>query len=148
MTPAVLVINADDEPLHRVSLPHAMRMLWRNVAVIHEEVPGRRIGSYPMPRVVRLITYVVAKWRYTRGPTWSRSAVMTRDHRRCGYCDKAATTIDHVLPVSRGGKSSWTNTVAACYDCNQRKGSRTPEEASMRLRRPPTTPTWSQIFRR
>lgn len=55
METAVLVLNADLGPLHRVSLKHAVRMLWRQVAVVHEAEPDRRLGIYPMPRVLRLI---------------------------------------------------------------------------------------------
>lgn len=142
---AVVVLNADLDVLHRVSLHKAIRMLFRQVAVIHEEVPGRRIGPYPMPRVLRLITYVVTKWRYTRGPTWSKHGVLVRDGRRCGYCNATATTIDHVHPASRGGTNAWTNTVACCLGCNQKKGDRTPTEAGMTLRITPAAPSWRQV---
>jgi 5-methylcytosine-specific restriction endonuclease McrA len=97
----VLVINADLGPLHRVSLRHAVRMLFRQVAVVHEAEPDRIIGVYPMPKVVRLVQYVVTKWRYSAGPAWSRSGVLNRDGRHCGYCSKAATTVDHILPRAR-----------------------------------------------
>jgi len=145
---AVLVINADLGPLHRVSLRHAVRMLWRQVAVVHEAEPDRRIGAYPLPRVVRLVSYVVTRWRHTKGPAWSRSAVLARDGRRCAYCGGHAATIDHVLPSSRGGKNTWLNTVAACSGCNQRKGDRTPAEAGMVLRFTPTAPSWYAVSSR
>ncbi len=118
----VLVINADLGPLHRVSLRHAVRMLVRKVAEVHEAEPDRLIGVYPVPVVVRLVRYVVTKWRYTTGPAWSRCGVLIRDGGRCGYCGGAATTVDHILPRSRGGRNTWANTVAACDGCNQRKG--------------------------
>jgi 5-methylcytosine-specific restriction endonuclease McrA len=54
---------------------------------------------------------------------------------------RAATTVDHVTPRSRGGRNSWLNTVAACGDCDQRKGDRTPTEAGMVLLAKPTAPT-------
>src|SRR5262249_56140191 len=76
---AVLVLNADLGPLHRVSLRHAVRMLCRQVAEVHEAEPDRLIGVWPVPRVVRLVRYVVTRWRYTGGPAWSRSGVMARD---------------------------------------------------------------------
>jgi 5-methylcytosine-specific restriction endonuclease McrA len=126
---AVLVLNADLGPLHRVSLRHAIRMLLRQVAEIHEAEPDRLIGVYPLPRVVRLVRYVVTRWRYSAGPAWSRQGVLNRDGRRCGYCHAPATTVDHVLPRSRGGRNSWKNTVAACDPCNQHKRDRTPAEA-------------------
>lgn len=141
----VLVVNADLGPLHRVTVRHAIRMLLRQVAEIHEADPDRLIGVFPIPTVVRLVRYVVTRWRKSRGPKWSRTGVLTRDGRRCGYCDQAASTIDHVLPRSRGGGNTWLNTIAACNTCNQRKGDRTPAEARMVLRFEPTTPTWYSV---
>jgi len=148
MTASVLVINVDKGPLHHVSLHKALRMLWRQVAVVHEAEPGVRIGPYEMPRVLRLITYVYPKWRYTKGPVWSRRAVLARDGHRCGYCQAWADTIDHILPTSRGGQNSWDNTVACCHACNQHKGDRTPAAAGMRLVVTPAVPTWASMIRR
>jgi 5-methylcytosine-specific restriction endonuclease McrA len=138
----VLVLNADFGPLQRVSVRHAIRMLFREVAVVHEARPDARIGVYPIPTVVRLVSYVVTRWRRSRGPAWSRAGVLARDGRRCGFCGGAAGTVDHVLPRSRGGENTWENTVAACGRCNNRKGNRTPAEARMPLRRTPVAPTW------
>ena len=142
---AVLVLNADLGPLHRVSLRHAIRMLCRRVAVVHESEPDIRFGVFPMPTVVRLVQYVVTRWRYSSGPAWSRSGVHERDSGHCAYCGGRATTIDHVLPRSRGGRNTWLNTVAACGPCNQRKGDRTPAEAGMRMRFEPYAPTWASL---
>lgn len=144
----VLVINADLGPLHRVSLRHAVRMLARQVAEVHEAQPDRLIGVWPVPTVVRLIRYVVTRWRYTAGPAWSRHGVLARDRHRCGYCGAHASTVDHILPRSRGGRNTWTNTVAACGGCNQRKDSRTPAEAGMTLRWEPIAPSWAELARR
>jgi 5-methylcytosine-specific restriction endonuclease McrA len=145
MEAAVLVLNADLGPLHRVSLRHAIRMLCRQVAEVHESEPDIRIGVFPIPRVVRLVRYVVTKWRYTQGPAWSRGGVLRRDGHRCAYCSRPANTVDHVLPSSRGGKNTWANTVAACAPCNQRKGDRTPEEAGMPLSLTPVAPSWAAM---
>lgn len=144
----VLVLNADLGPLHRVSVRHAIRMLLRQVAEIHEAQPDRLIGVYPMPTVVRLVRYVVTRWRYTAGPAWSRPGVLARDRHRCAYCGGHATTIDHVLPRSRGGANTWLNTVAACGGCNSAKDNRTPAEAGMTLRWEPTVPSWAALTRR
>jgi len=142
----VLVLNADFGPLHRVSVRHAIRMLFRRVAVVHEARPDARIGVYPIPTVVRLVSYVVTRWRRSRGPSWSRAGVLVRDGRRCAFCGGAASTVDHVLPRSRGGGDTWENTVAACARCNNRKGDRTPAEARMPLRWTPAAPTWSALL--
>ena len=96
----VLVLNADLGPLHRVAVRHAIRMLCRQVAEIHESEPDIRLGVWPMPRAVRLVRYIVT-WRYTSGPAWSRHGVLVRDGHVCAYCSAVATTIDHVLPRSR-----------------------------------------------
>ncbi|MGC5660038.1 HNH endonuclease [Micromonospora sp. WMMD723] len=142
---AVLVINADLGPLHRVTVQHAIRMLCRRVAEIHEAEPDRVIGVFPVPRVVRLVRYVVTRWRFSAGPAWSRAGVLRRDGGRCAYCGGPASTVDHVLPRSRGGGNTWRNTTAACYPCNQHKGDRTPAEADMPLRRELATPSWASL---
>src|SRR6185436_5753385 len=103
MMSAVLVLNADCGPLHRVSLRHAIRMLFRQVAVVHEAEPDATMGIFPVPTVVRLVSYVVTRWRHSRGPGWTRAGVLVRDKRTCAYCGDPATTIDHVMPRSRGG---------------------------------------------
>jgi len=144
----VLVLNADLGPLHRVSLKHAIRMLCRRVAEIHEAEPDRLIGIYPRPKVLRLVTYVVTRWRYAAAPAWSRRGVLVRDRHRCAYCLGRASTVDHIVPRSRGGANTWLNTVAACGGCNQRKGDRTPAEAGVRLRFEPAAPTWAALVRR
>lgn len=137
---AVLVLNADCGPLHRVSLRHAIRMLFRQVAVVHEAEPDARIGVYPMPTVVRLVSYVVTRWRHSRGPAWSRAGVLVRDGRRCAYCGRRADTIDHVVPRSRGGGHTWENCVASCRTCNHRKADRLIEELGWTLRCVPAVP--------
>ena len=145
MTTDVLVLNADMQPLHRVSLRHAVRMLVRAVAEVHEAIPDQLIGVFPVPSAVRLVRYVVTRWRHHAGPAWSRPGVLKRDGRRCGYCAATATTVDHIVPRSRGGKNAWKNTVASCYSCNQIKADRTPAEAGMVLRVQPAAPTWASI---
>jgi 5-methylcytosine-specific restriction endonuclease McrA len=148
VTADVLVLNADEQPLLRVSLRHAIRMLVRQVAEIHDSVPDRLIGIFPVPTTVRLVRYVVTRWRHQHGPAWSKPGVIRRDNEHCGYCGAAgARTVDHIVPSSRGGANTWANTVAACYSCNQRKRDRTPAEAGMVLRTRPAAPSWAQVAR-
>jgi 5-methylcytosine-specific restriction endonuclease McrA len=148
VTETVLVLNADLGPLHRVTFRHAVRMLLRGVAEVHEADPERSLGELPWPKVLRLARYVVSKWRYSDGPTWSRRGVLERDERTCQYCGaENAHTIDHVVPRSQGGRSTWKNTVAACDPCNQRKRDRTPAQAGMVLLRAPGSPTWGTLRR-
>ena len=141
---AVTLLNASYEPLATVSFKHAVKMLFREVAIVEEARGDRMIGPHPWPKVIRLIRYVAMTWMY-RPAAWSRQGVLLRDRHRCGYCGAPARTIDHVLPESRGGPWSWLNNVAACEACNARKGSRTPEEAGMRLLVEPFQPTRAQL---
>lgn len=143
---AVLVLNAGYERLHYVTLRHAIGMLVRQVAVVEVEAPGRPFGPWPRPAVVRLLRYVRMTWQSRTRPSWSRRGLLRRDRNTCAYCGGHATTVDHVLPRSRGGDDSWSNTVAACPRCNHRKRDRTPLEAGMALRFVPRVPTWSEIL--
>lgn len=140
----VALLNASYEPLGKVSFQHAVRMLFRNVAVVEEGDADRHIGPHPWPKVIRLIRYVATRWLYRPAP-WHRGGVFIRDGHRCAYCNAKATTIDHLLPRSRGGEWSWLNCVAACEKCNGRKGNRTPAEAGMRLLFEPYVPTRAQL---
>ncbi len=144
---AVMLLNASYEPLGNVSFPHAVRMLFREVATVEEGHDDRMIGPHPWPRVIRLIRYVAATWMY-RPAGYSRDGVLRRDRRRCAYCGRHASTVDHLLPRSRGGGWTWSNTVAACETCNHRKANRTPDEAGMTLLVRPFTPTRAQLVGR
>lgn len=150
MVTAVTLLNASYEPLAKVTFQHAVKMLFREVAIVEEadELPdggARMIGPHPWPRVIRLVRYVATKWLY-RPAAWSRQGVLTRDRHRCGYCQGRATTVDHILPESRGGAWSWLNNVAACARCNGAKGNRTPEEAGMQLHVVLYVPTRAQLI--
>jgi 5-methylcytosine-specific restriction endonuclease McrA len=140
----VVVLNASYEPLHQVSFKHAVRMLFREVAVVEEALDDRMIGPHPWPKVVRLVRYVVTSWMH-RPAIYGRTSVLRRDRFRCAYCGRPGHTLDHVLPISRGGTSTWLNTVTACGGCNGRKANRTPGEAGMRLLFEPWVPTRAQI---
>ena len=140
----VVLLNASYEPHDVVSFPHAVKMLFRGVAVVHEAEYKRLLGPHPWPKVLRLVRYVVASWMY-RPAAYGREAVLRRDRYRCAYCGRHADTIDHLVPRSRGGRWTWLNTVAACSRCNCRKGNRTPAEAGMRLHFEPWVPTRIQV---
>ena len=140
---SVLVLNAGYEPLHRVSVQHAIKMLVREVAVI-EEAAEEMFGDFPKPLVLRLVRYVKLHWRNTV-PRFSKNKLMMRDNYTCAYCGKPANTVDHVEPRSRGGKTTWTNTVASCLKCNHKKASRTLAESGMKLLLTPYEPSWYDL---
>jgi 5-methylcytosine-specific restriction endonuclease McrA len=122
-------------------------MLVREVAVVEEAHGERTIGPFPVPRVLRLVRYVVTHWRYAAGRMkYSKHGVLRRDRFRCAYCGlDNADTMDHVQPRSRGGRTEWLNAVAAHAACNERKGNRTPSEANMPLLWQPWVPTRAEL---
>ena len=78
---------------------------------------------------------------------FSRFNIFARDGNTCQYCHKklprTELNLDHVIPRSRGGMSTWENIVCSCHHCNRRKGGRTPDEAGMHLFRRPRRPEWT-----
>lgn len=131
-----LVLNASYEPLAVVSVRRAVVLILTEKAVLEHADSGKPIRSatreIPTPLVVRLLRFVRVPYR--RRVPWTRNGVLERDRHRCGYCAERASTIDHIVPTSRGGAGrSWLNTVASCLACNQVKAARTPAEAGMRL---------------
>ncbi|GAB4568945.1 MAG: HNH endonuclease [Anaerolineae bacterium] len=155
----VLLLNGSTwEPLSVISVPRAINLLIAEKAVMVEP-SGRSLRSvqaeFPVPSVIALRRYVNVPRRHA---TWSRKGVLARDNYTCIYCGvqpgdvvrgkvlyKGDFTVDHILPRSRGGKDTWTNTACACYTCNHRKGGRTASEAGMKLRWEPKTPRTSYI---
>ena len=97
-----------------------------------------------------LVPEIVVLKRYGERPPqkigFNRSNLFKRDDHECQYCGDALPgnrlQIEHVLPRSRGGGTSWENCVAACNSCNSAKADKTPREARMRLRKTPTAPNW------
>lgn len=83
-------------------------------------------------------------------PMLTNRTLFQRDGNLCMYCGRHfsahALTRDHVIPVSRGGDSVWSNCVTACRHCNQRKDDRTPEEAGMKLLAVPYTPNRAEYL--
>ncbi|MBY0587806.1 HNH endonuclease [bacterium] len=97
-----------------------------------------------VPRIIRLHRYD----RIPKQPVkFNRRNIFARDENRCQYCSKkfptSELTLDHVLPRSQGGQTTWENIVCACVSCNVRKGGRTPEQAHVRLIRKPVRPKTS-----
>jgi 5-methylcytosine-specific restriction endonuclease McrA len=94
-----------------------------------------------VPRIIRLLGYDRLPEQAVK---LNRRNLFARDRNHCQYCGRgfptAELSIDHVIPKSRGGDDSWENLVCACIRCNARKGGRTPDEAGMRLVRPPVRP--------
>lgn len=143
-----LVLNASFEPLHIVTWQRAMQLLFQGkVEVVEEsehEIHTVRF-TIRVPAVLRLLQYVPLS-RKKQIVRFSRANIFLRDQHICQYCGgkfpKTQLTLDHVIPIVQGGRKSWENIVTACKPCNQRKGGRTPTQASMLLVRKPKRPNW------
>ncbi len=150
----VLVLNATYEPINVTAARRAIVLVLKGVATTEEE-NGSFIHSTRMtiriPSVIRLT-------QFRRIPhqrrALSRKNVLLRDRYSCQFCGRVlpahALTLDHVIPRSRGGHTDWDNLVACCHTCNNQKGDRLPEEAGLKLLRPPrpfTLHTSRQIMR-
>lgn len=128
-----LLLNADAQPVSLVPLSaidwqSAIRYIWLDKVKVLHEYENREIHSpsrtMKVPAVIMLNEY----WQPKNRVRFNRKWVFLRDNYTCQYCSKDLTvrecTIDHVVPVSKGGKTVWHNVVTACYDCNNSKGNK------------------------
>lgn len=142
-----LVLNAGFEPLAVVSFRRALVLVLNEKATILsadvEHPVFTVVGAYERPSVILLTRYV--RLPNGRSIPVSRRGVLRRDGQCCGYCGGSASTVDHVLPRSRGGEDTWENLVACCVRCNNAKGDRTPGEMRWTVRvrlQPPHGTAW------
>lgn len=145
----VLVLNQDYQALTITSVQRAIILVLLQKAELVEAESARFVRSpsqrVPWPSIVRLKAYVRVPYKRV---LLTRKNVIRRDGHRCQYCGASdRITIDHVMPRSRGGKDTWTNLVAACVPCNNRKGNHTPKEAGMELARQPFRPSYVMYIR-
>ena len=148
MENAVLVLNANFEPINVCNLQRAIGLMLTEKAAL--VMNGRGIlhsanSTYPIPSVIRLQNMVHAPKPQVH---LSKREIFRRDNYTCQYCEKVTTelTIDHVIPRHLGGKHEWTNVVAACPACNHRKGGRPLSETGMTLLRQPRAPSSSAAY--
>jgi 5-methylcytosine-specific restriction endonuclease McrA len=144
-----LVLNADFRPLSYYPLS-----LWSwqesvkavvsgrvNVVSVYERFVRSPSRSMPLPSVISLKEYIPA----ARRPAFTRFNVFLRDRFSCQFCGEALPThdltFDHLVPRSRGGRTTWENVVTACSPCNLLKGDRLPHEAEMFPLDRPAQPT-------
>ena len=142
---AVLVLNATNEPVSTTTVWKALLLIDSGQAVLLEKLEGQFLRSatarYVVPRVIRVLRYIKMRRHMYTPATWTRTGVLRRDNFLCGYCGEPANTIDHVVPRCRGGRDEWKNTVACCWECNQKKGASSLEQAGMVLLHPLFVPT-------
>ena len=137
----VLVLNSDFTTHNVTSLRRGFVLVEKGRAEILQK--GNDIitasGNFIRPIVILLLNYV----RFRPGNLGvTRKRLLKRDGYECTYWgSKKNLTVDHIIPKSRGGPNSWSNLVTYCFRCNSIKDNKTPEEAGMKLRFKPYTPT-------
>jgi 5-methylcytosine-specific restriction endonuclease McrA len=148
-----LLLNADWSPLHFVSDVDAIIMFYKGrVEVVPNTTTGKPSQwdetfnspstSIHVPATMRLLKRVNKRWK---PPRFRKKVLFNRDGWKCQYCGTKLgwhnITIDHVMPQSRGGDTTWLNCVTSCRPCNRCKDNKTPEEAGMKLLKRPENPT-------
>jgi len=163
---AVLVLNRNYQPVHVTTVKRAFSLLYQGVAkAIDTQYKLYEFNDWAalsatedcittidrtirVPRVLVLSAYEYLPKGRVR---FSRLNIYARDHDTCQYCartlPRSELNLDHVLPRSQGGKTTWENVVCSCVPCNLRKGGRTPEQAGMALLKKPARPRWTPLFR-
>ena len=149
-THQTLVLSQSYEPIKIVSWQRAITLLFLGKVEVIEQY-DRDIKTTALlikiPAVVRLLN---AFRRHKKPTKFSRVNIYGRDGYACQYCGVkkaiASLTYDHVMPRAQGGKTTWTNIVTACMECNRKKANRTPAQAGMRLLKVPVQPTTSPVL--
>ncbi len=141
----VLVLNFTYEALNITSFRRAVKLIFSGKAeVVHDR---DRILASPtfemrLPSIIRMLYYIR---RPMQKVALTKKNILLRDDYVCQYCGvkgERLTTVDHVIPRSRGGPSTWENLVCCCMRCNNRKNNRSPEHSNMTLRRKPKAPKY------
>jgi len=163
-----LILNRSWQPVNVAPVSRALTLLWNEAAFVVDPEDYRLytwsdwaklelVDGQPFLQAVTFrmrVPEVVTLTKYDRprdsAVTFSRRNLFKRDHSMCMYCGcrpgSAELTIDHVLPRAQGGVTSWENCALACVACNARKANRTPEQARMKLRKPPSRPHWRPLY--
>lgn len=147
-----IVYNASYEVLSIINIQDAIVHILDGKAVLIEEHPEHQIRTvsktFPAPAVIKLNYYVKTPRRWKDKSTLNKHNLYLRDKFTCQYCGRHRSelqtgeylTKDHIIPRVQGGRNSWENLVTACNTCNNKKDSRTPQEAGMVLLSVPHTP--------
>ncbi len=163
-----LVLNRNWQPIGVASVSRSLVMVWNDTARIVDPADYslytwddwsqlKPADGEPVIRTVRFemrVPEVISLTRYDRfhrrTVPFTRRNLFRRDRFMCQYCGASPggneLTIDHVLPRSRGGNTSWENCILACVRCNHRKANRTPTEAHMAIRKHPEQPQWNPVY--
>jgi 5-methylcytosine-specific restriction endonuclease McrA len=163
-----LILNRNWQPVRVATVARALVLLWNEAARVVDPADFQlytwadwaRLKPRDGELFVQAVRFrlrvpeVLTLVRYDRVPVaavaFTRRNIFKRDRFTCQYCGMQPgteeLTIDHVVPRSQGGASTWSNCVLACVACNKRKADRTPQQAGLRLRKTPHRPTWKPLY--
>ncbi|REE05716.1 HNH endonuclease [Marinoscillum furvescens] len=146
---SVLVLNADYSPLTLCTIERAFLLVYLKKAELISDIKEKSLRTidhrYPFPSVIKIKNYVHVPYK---GVVLSRHNIFKRDDFCCQYCGTGKDlTLDHLIPKSKGGKSSWTNLVTACKRCNTRKGDFKPEDVGLQLSKKPIRPSYVMFLK-
>ena len=143
---SVLLLNASYEPMRVISWQRAICLQLDDRADLIESVPDRQLRTaggreFPFPSVVRLRKMAVIPFRRGIAPV-TRKGLTIRDGGMCQKqgCDRRGSTMDHLIPRSKGGSHTWGNVVLMCAEHNNKKGDKTLDELGWTLKREPAVP--------
>lgn len=145
-----LVLNADGQPVSllppsTIQWKEAVTYIWLDKVVVLEWYDDWIVRSSSWETRVPAVIMLKEMYRRRRTPRFSKYNLYLRDLCTCQYClkqfPKSQLTLDHVLPISKGGKTSWTNIVAACNPCNSKKGN----NENVRPKRMPYQPDYFEL---
>jgi 5-methylcytosine-specific restriction endonuclease McrA len=147
---AVLVLNQDYTPLTVCSVQRAFMLMFLNKAELLMSRKTKKLRSvsksFPYPSVIKINHYINIPYK---GVVMSRHNIFKRDDGKCQYCgSKKKLTIDHIIPKSKGGQSTWFNLVTACNKCNSKKGNSNIEKLGMQLIQTPVKPSYTLMLRK
>src|SRR5262245_19878765 len=141
-----LLLSQGYEPIKIISWQRAITLLTLHKVDVVEEYDAQIRATSMIIQVPAVVRLRRAFRRHAKPVKFSRVNIYAPDAYRCQYCGAICTidrlTYDHVIPRSRGGRTTWDNIVSCCYTCNARKANRTPAEAGLTLRSTPARPSW------
>lgn len=165
-----LMLNRNWQPVNVTTVSRALVLVWNEVARVVDpddfrlyswsdwssRSPEEGEAFIQAVRMKLKVPEVIVLNRYDRVPeaevSFSRRNIFKRDHWTCQYCGIQPApdelTVDHIVPRSQGGVSSWENCVLACWNCNRRKADRSVKAAGMKLRKLPQRPSWRPLYYR
>lgn len=140
----VLTLSHTYEPLGVINWEKAISLLCAGKVKTLSEYDQEVRSPSTSFRVPSVIVFHYNKRNRVKSARFSRKNVWVRDNGKCQYCLRQVNsqnfTLDHVVPRKNGGTTVWNNVVTCCYDCNQKKGDKTPQQAGMKLYAPPSKP--------